>query len=300
MPRVKNSAFWESAKWNNASFMQYFNRLVELSVSMFDWKNVPDTVDVRFLELALFGDGMALFFKDDVLGYLGLRCMIGGELNQYQIPTERMAYSAGYQSDMLDDTNSVIIFNNFTHTPSTLDVEVFSKRLWDYDRTVDINIHAQKTPVLIQCDETQRLSMKNLYMKYDGNVPVIFADKSLNPNGIKVLKTDAPFVARNIYDLKTQYWNEALTYLGISNTNIQKKERMISDEVTRNLGGVIASRYCRLEPRRTACKQINKLFGLNMDVDYREDYRELDDEYMIGGQSEDEEVMAIAKDYAGT
>ena len=110
----------------------------------------------------------------------------------------------------------------------------------------------------------------------------------------KVLKTDAPFVARNLYDLKVQYWNEALTYLGISNTNIQKKERLISDEVTRAMGATIASRYSRLNARREAVEKINKMFGLNIEVNYREDYRELDSEVMLPADSEDGDVTIIA------
>ena len=128
--------------------------------------------------------------------------------------------------------------------------------------------------------------MKNLYKEYDGNAPVIWGTKALNTEGFKVLKTEAPYVADKIYQLKTQIWNEALTYLGIANLNIQKKERLVSDEVTRNMGGTIASRHSRLEARRQACKQINKMFNLNIDVDYRQDYREADDETMLRGDTE--------------
>ena len=108
-------------------------------------------------------------------------------------------------------------------------------------------------------------------MKYEGNEPFIFGDKNMNPNAIKVLSTGAPFVADKLYALKSQIWNEALTYLGISNITINKKERMITDEVLRNQGGTIASRYSRLEARRQACKKINNMFGLNITCDYRDD-----------------------------
>ena len=148
---------------------------------------------------------------------------------------------------------------------------MFSKRLYNLDRIIDVNANAQKTPVLIRCSEDERLTMKNLYMQYDGNQPFIFGDSELNPNALLVLKTDAPYVADKLYELKTQIWNEALTYLGIMNVNITKKERMITDEVTRNSGGTIASRYSRLEARRQACKEINTMFGLNISCDYRED-----------------------------
>lgn len=292
----KDRDFWESAKFNAAGYRQYFERLTELSVSMFEWSNLPDTIDARFLELALFGDGMAVFFEDEVLGYLALRTMVGGQLSVYQIPMQRTAYASNGYNRHLTDEDSVIIYNNMLHTPSTAIVERYAKRLYELDGIIDVNAKAQKTPILIQADETQRLTMKNLYMKYDGNTPYIFGDKSLNPNALKVLKTDAPYVADKIYTLKSQIWNEALTYLGISNLNVQKKERLISDEVTRNQGGTIASRYSRLESRREACGQINKMFGLDIWCDFREDYREFDDENMITGQTGDDTIDPMVLD----
>ena len=277
MGRKKDRDFWESAAMNTGTYRQYYNRLVELAISMFEWKNLPDTVDPRFLELCLFTDGQVVFFNDPDLGYLTLQNACNGGFNVYRIPVKRRAYAVnGYQKD-LSDKDSVIIFNNYLHTNSQLDAAMFARRLSDLDRSIDVNAKAQKTPILIKCDETQRLTMQNLYMQYDGNMPFIFADKSLNTNQLQAIKTDAPYVADKLYQLKTQIWNEALTYLGISNINVQKKERLITDEVTRNQGGTIASRYSRLNARRDACKQINAMFGLDVWCDYREDYQAITD-----------------------
>lgn len=274
-PLNSNNQMRESLNRNQLGYMQYYNRLTELAISMFDWKNLPETVDPRFLELSLFGDGQAVFFKDEVVGYLCLQCMIGGNLNVYRIPIDRTAYAVNGYQKKLDEKDSVIIWNNLIHTNSMLDVEIFSKRLYELDRIIEVNAKSQKTPVLITANEQQRLTMLNLYKSWDGNEPFIFGDKQLDPYSLSVLKTDAPYVARDIYELKTQYWNEALTYLGISNINIVKKERLIQDEVTRNTGGVIASRYSRLEARKQACREINRMFGLNIDVEYRADYKDL-------------------------
>lgn len=282
----RDRAFWESAKRNNYTYVQYFNRLVELAVSMFEWKNIPDSIDVRYLELALFRDGKAVFFNDKELGYLALRCMAAGTWDVYQVPKIRRAYSAnGYQKPLTDE-DSVIIFNNQLRTNSFLDVEMFADRLYNLDRTIDVNCNAQKTPVLIACDENEKLTLKNLYMDYTGNEPVIYGYKSVRPDSLKAISTGAEFVADKLYTLKVQYWNEALTYLGISNVNFQKKERMVSDEVMRAMGGVIANRYSRLNARRKACEEINKMFGLDIWVDYREDFREADDEFMIDSETD--------------
>ena len=161
----------------------------------------------------------------------------------------------------------------------------------------DINLNAQKTPYILATDDKQRLTLENLYSQLDGNKPLIVTDKNAGTlDALKVLKTDAPYVADKIYQLKTQMWNEALTYLGISNLNIQKKERLISDEAIRSQGGTIASRYSRLESRREACEQINKMFGLDIDVDFREDFRQTDDEYMIEGETEDGKLDPMVLD----
>lgn len=296
MRKRRRTDFGESAVKNSVAYNQYVERLTELSISMFDWKNLPDTVDPRYMELALFSDGMTVFFKDDIIGYLCLKVMATQPWSVYEIPLGRRAYAVnGYQKE-LTDKDSVIIYNNMIHTNSLTMVRMFAERLYSLDRIVEINANAQKTPLLVQGSETQRLTLKNLYKEYEGNSPVIFGDKNLDLNALKVLKTDAPYIADKIYQLKTQMWNEALTYLGISNLNIQKKERLISDEAIRSQGGTIASRYSRLESRREACEQINKMFGLDIEVDFREDFRQTDDEYMIEGETEDGELDPMVLD----
>lgn len=279
MGRRKHNIFDESMVLNNLTYRQYLNRLTELAISMFEWKNLPDTVDARYLELHLFETGCMVYFKDDVIGDLCLDCIVNGRLDVYGNPLLRRAYS-GYNNyqKLLKYNNSVIIWNNYLHSNSILDVEMFARRLYNIDRIIDVNANAQKTPVLLQGSEKQRLTLLNLYKEYDGNAPFIFGDKNLDINSLKAFSTNAPYVCDKLYQLKTQIWNEALTYLGISNINIQKKERLITDEVTRNQGGTIASRYSRLETRRQAVEKINDMFGTNIEVNYREDFQQVGDD----------------------
>ena len=295
MPRRKTN-FGDSLFQNNNQYGMYLERLTELAISMFEWKNLPDSCDERFLELTLFTNGYAVFFKDEDLintglsdsdtgSYLALPVATNGRWNVYNIPTKRRAYASNGYNKNLDINNSVVINNNLLHTNSINISRTYARRLYNLDRIVDVNANAQKTPVLILANEQQRLTMLQVYQKWDGNEPVIFGDRDLDMKLIQALRTDAPYVADKIQSLKTELWNEALTYLGISNISFQKKERMISDEVLRNQGGTFASRYSRLNARRKAADQINKMFGLNIEVDFREDYREADDEIMFQGQT---------------
>lgn len=281
--RIKaNRQFWEAKGANSFQFKIYYERLMELAISMFEWKNLPESVDERFLELALYSDGSAVFFRDEAMGYLALRVAIGGPLSVYNVPTYRRAFASnGYQNTLGPD-DSVIIYNNMIRTNTLPIVEIYARRLWDLDRTIDVNCKAQKTPVLVTGSEKDKLTLKQLYMEYDGNEPFIFgyADQ-VTPNSLKVLSTGAPYVADKLQALKTGLWNECLTALGITNVSYQKKERMITDEVVRSQGGTLASRYSRLNARRQAAEEINKKFGLNISVDFRPDFREADDDMML-------------------
>lgn len=269
----EKTLFGESATVNNLTYMQYLNRLTELSVSMFEWKNLPPTVDARYLELHLFETGSMVYFDDDVIGNLCLDCLPSGRLDVYGNPVLRRAYS-GYNNyqKLLKESNSVIIWNNYLHTNSILEVKMFARRLYNLDRIIDVNANAQKTPVLIQGTEQQRLVLKNLYKEFDGNSPFIFGDKNLDLNSLKCLQTGAPYVCDKLYNLKQMYWNEALTYLGINNTGAQKRERMLAIESSQAQGGTISSRYSRLQSRREAVEKINAMFGTNIEVNYREDF----------------------------
>ena len=183
---------------NDETYIMYYNRLTALAISMFEWKNLPETIDPRFMELMLYAKGQVVFFKDDALGYLCLQFAMDGKLNVYGLPTTVRAYAVtGYQKH-LKENERVIIWNNYLHTSTEIDIINYSKRLYKMERTIDVNLEAQKTPVVLQCTENQRLVLENLYKQYEGNMPFIFADKNLDLNGITTVDTKAPFVADKI------------------------------------------------------------------------------------------------------
>lgn len=267
MGRKKNR--WPSAQINNQTYIDYYQRLMEFAINMFEWRNLPSTVDERFLELTLYEKGYCLYFNDEVVGNLALTCTIGGTLDVYRIPTERRAFAVNGYNKICTSQDSVLIFNNYLHTPTILTIELFARRLYEIERTIDVNVKAQKTPTLVLASEQQRLTMKNLYMQYDGNEPFIFGDKDMEFDGIKCLKTDAPYVADKLQVLKHQIWNEALTFCGIENSNQDKKERLVADEVGSNYGNIEAQRNVMLNARRQAADKINRMFGTNIEVGFR-------------------------------
>lgn len=267
----KDIKFWESAITNTMCYDFYFDKIKELSISSFEWTGLPESIDQRYMELMLFDRGGVVFFEDEVMGHLVLPYTFWGRFNVYRIPQFLRAFADNGYNKNLDASNSVMIFNNVLRTSSIRDCKLFARRLAGFDRVIDVNVNAQKTPVLIRCSEKERLTLLQLYKSYEGNEPFVFGDEGLSPDPLDVVNTQAPYVADKIYDLKTKFWNEMLTFKGISNLNVQKKERLISDEVARSQGGTIASRYSGLMMRQQACKKINKMFGLNIWCEFRDD-----------------------------
>lgn len=260
-----------SERLNRNTFNDYFNRLFELAINMFKWENLPDTVDERFLELALCEKGYCLYFNDDIMGNLALTCMIGGELDVYRIPTRRIAFAVnGYQAERTNK-DSVLIYNNYLHTPTMQTISLYAERLTAIERAIDVNVNAQKTPIAILTDEKQKRTVEEIYRKYEGNAPVIIGAKNLDLDSVKAITTGAPYVADKLNILKRQIWNEALTFFGIENANTEKRERLVSDEITSNLGGVQAQRYVMLNAREQAADKINRMFGTNISVKFRQD-----------------------------
>lgn len=281
MGRRRRTNFSLSLHDNMQLYWYYYDRLKELAISSFTYKNMPDTIDVRYLEMTLFEKGVAVLFEDEVLGYLALSSATNGRWNVYNIPMRRRAYASNGYQKKLDNTNSVLMYNNMLHYNSVSVCEMFARKLYNIDQTINVNVNAQKTPILLTCAENERLSVLNMYKEYDGNQPVIFGNKNLNSQALQVLKTDAPYLADRLYELKNETWNEALTYFGIPNVNIQKKERLITDEVQRSQGGTIASRNSRLKAREQAVDMFNDMFGLNVEVDYADQFDTILNEQFI-------------------
>lgn len=259
------------------TIMDYYRRLRLLAMSMFDWQGLPPSVNIRYLEASLFESGRVLFFRDKSklgLDYLALRCTIAAELNVYLEPVSFVAVSNQY-SHIYTLNDSVLIRNNYDSVPTTFSIMLFAQRLANAERTIDVNIAAQKTPFLFLCDEKERLTIKNIYAQYVGDMPVIFGNKSLNPDLFKVLETNAPYVADKIMLYKHQIMNECLTYLGLDNANVDKKERLITDEVESNNQMISMSAQVMLTARQQAAKLINEMFGLNVTVKLLQDTEEV-------------------------
>lgn len=282
MKRSKeNYEFKDALELNNATFNDYLNRFKRIALSMFEWVNLPKSMDARYLEKCLFYNGQAALLKDKTFGFINTKAAANGYVNIYGLPTKINCFSYSYQSvrtlytglnenlspaqmEYQKNNECILVMNNEDRLPTAGSLELFAWRLYNADRTCDVNITAQKTPVLIVTDEKQRLTMMQMYNQYNGNMPFIFGDKDILTNGNKIeaITTTAPYIVDKISTYKKEIWNEALTFLGINNIARDKKERLTENESSENNELVNLNLQAMLIPRIRACKQFNEKFGL--------------------------------------
>ena len=278
--KTDNYKFEDSLIVNDATYVDYLNRFRRIALSMFEWVNLPKSMDSRYLEQCLYYMGQASLLYDKKYGFINTKCAGSGYVNIYGLPDKFNCYSYGFnsmrklyvgmnpmfteaQKEQQKNYECVLVMNNWERTPTAGSMELFAWRLYLAQRTCDVNISAQRFPVMVVGDEKQRLMLENLYNQYNGNQPFIFGNKNqLNEDMLKAIKTDAPYVADKITEYKKEIWNEALTYLGINNISINKKERLTENESNENNELVNLNLQSMLAPRLEACRQFNEKYGL--------------------------------------
>lgn len=274
-----NFKFVDSLMINNLTYIDYLERFKKVALSIFEWVNLPSSMNAMWLEKSLYYYGMATLLKDKDYGFINTNCSSNGKTNIYGLPVSLNCYSFEYRSirklytglktnlseamkEYMETNECILVQNNWDRTPTAGSMELFAYRLYEAERTADVNIKAQKTPILLLCNEKQRIMVENMYNQYNGNQPAMFGDTNqLNENSIKSINTNAPYIADKIMDYKKEIWNEALTFLGVNNIMVDKKERLITDEANSNNELINLNLQSFLAPRQEACKQFNEKFG---------------------------------------
>lgn len=264
----------QSTITNTVLFNDYFTRLQNIAMNIYKWDNLPDTVSERFIELQLFSRGYCLYFNDDVIGNAALACTLAGDFDIYGIPVTRRPFAVNGYTATRTNKDSVLIFNNTLMTPTINTIIIYARKLANIDGTIMTNINALKTPCIITCNEKQKLTLKNLYEQYQGNMPVIFGDNTLNIDGINVINTGAPTVFPDMQTEKEKIYNECLAYLGVPVSQI-KKERLVAQEALISFSEIEANQNTQLCERQRAVEKINKMFGTNISVSVNLEFLQL-------------------------
>lgn len=306
-PRKKsiNSDFEDALLLNSQTYVDYLERMKKIALSMFDWVNLPDTMNSRYLEMCLYYKGQAALLYDEDYGFINTQAADSGYINIYGLPTKINCYSYSYNkmrelyvpnTNLPAEEECILVMNNYQRIPTAATISLFAERLCEAQRACDTNVKAQKTPILLLTDKNQELTLRNMYAQYDGNTPVIFGDRNLLADRpIDSINTNAEFVANDIREYMQGIWNDFLCFIGINNLS-EKKERLITTEANTNNELVNLNMQSYLIPRKQACKEFNDKFGLTgtskaIDVKLRSDlYNIIKENESIVKDYEEEEV----------
>ena len=250
---------------------QYMIQFTDIFIKLFKWNNVPEGIDMDIVMRNLFNQGRAMFLQDELNGFMILPTVAFSKYNWQGKPIEWQGLEFNGKTHQRTIDNSVIIKNSPLMAPCLPTVYEYCKDLANIRQAMKTNVNATKTPFIATGNRNQLLSLQNKYKKVSDNEMVIYEETGAMQT-LNVLKTDAPFLADKLSTLFVHTMGQLLTYLGINNTETEKKERLVSDEVNGNNEFINSNLKTRLSCYQEACEKINAMFGLSMSVELNEEY----------------------------
>lgn len=279
MGKCKSTGFPGMADITNAQiqnvnmYWRWRQDLRQLYSSVFRWNNMPKEIDMLVVERWLMDIGHVAFFKDIELDeFIILPFTYAAKLDVYGNPVDITVYGSNGYHRILKRGEYVPIYDNLLKVTNARILETYASRMAEIDRVIDVNVSAQKTPVLIEGDSDTIDSVKTAYNQFNQNEPVIVSHKGVLQSTLSVYKTDAPVVFPQLQLQKKDMLDEILAFVGILNVGRYKSQHMIRSEVLAVNGLGFAERTVRNDPRDTAATNINKMFGLNISVEYASDH----------------------------
>ena len=248
---------------NFKTYKNYLDKMLLLAENVFQFKGINNFVDMAVVNLELVTKGSVAWFYDDIMQMVvALPYSNVGKLDMYGRPTKIMVRAKnGQYYRYLDRGEFVIMYDNDSKLPIYSNILSAAERMALIKRTIDINTRQQQTPRFWKTSEENKKTIHDLVNEVEANVNTVITYDNIDIDETTLVLEPAPYVSDKLTDLKKEEWAEFLELIGISNLAVQKKERVIRDEITSTMGGTIASRYSRFESRRKAIEEINEKWG---------------------------------------
>lgn len=263
---LKSFADWRLQE-NLKEYNFYFKKYKRLLLSMFEWLNLPDNISSRFIEDKLFYNGLLIFFKSKTLGFYVVTQATPIGLNAYEEPTGYRAFSVNGLNEYVKPSECVVIWNDMFMEGNVENVNFFAKSLSNIKKTFDINLEQLKNPYIVSCPEGQRETVKQIMSQKTDGVPYIFTTEDFSDLvKVNVFNLQIQNHTKELQDVKNVTENEGLTFFGINNVNVLKRERLTTGEAEQNDEQIIINKNSMYKARKRAVEEINEKFGLEVDV----------------------------------
>ena len=264
------------------SLTDYANSIFNRTLSMFEYKNLPDTLPQAELEKQLQVHGYAVIFKYNDQLYSSSVSLTGQEKSPYNQPTQAIINipALNFNQTLTINKDCVLIKNDdlmvglqpsiLKHGTLAIENEI-TMLLADYNARIQTLISAGT-------DQTIQDAQKYINQIVDGNLSIIGENAFYQD-----LKTHNPSQnsKENFQDLiayeqfiKSDLYNE----LGLSSLNNMKKERLITSEVDSESDQIYPYVDNMLRNRKDGINMVNKLFNGKIQVDFGSTWKDKADQ----------------------
>lgn len=262
---------------NEMEWYCIFNLLWNLSVNNIKWENVE--IPSSYIEKCLIESGSGAFFEEN--GVLKFGAAYATE-NIYNVPTKWQIHYNGkiYSKSILD---SVFVRCDLNNTTFIMYVLQYTDKITDIERTINTNVATHKMPFVFKTNDKKLLSYKNIVNQIMNNEVAIFLDESISMSDFEMFKTEQQYIIDKLDVHKKFVYAEFKELLGFNNVQIEKKERLITDEAEQN-NEIIVNGYVKsmIDERKDCCKKIKELFNIDINVKLNREEMKQDDNSFQG------------------
>ena len=253
---------------NNFRLGLIYNKYKMLSLNMFRWEGLPQTIESRHIENSLFNYGLCLIVNDEDLGFISVPCNYGAYMNVNNVPTEVITCGFNYIKTFdyirKDKNKCQLILNNDLAIGNEQYIFDYAQRMFEVENCIRVNINQQKFPWFVNTTPNNKKTMEVMFEKVMNGEPYILGSKDQIGN-VEVLTLNTPYIADKLNQYKYELEREVLSFHGLNN-NFEKKERLLVDEINSNNDFIDRNVELMYRQRQLACEQMNEKFGWNVRV----------------------------------
>ena len=267
--QIPNTAIYTN---NRAVLVEYWKKyLMEKAVSVYDWK-IPKLWSENYFKYILYNVGFISIIYTAEFGWIPQRCAVGG-LNLFEEPDTIIVNNPIINGIERKIGDGCVLFKfNPDYTGVADIIEYYAMQLSELSLTAYANMITTKVGYIISVpDKKTADSAKRIVDSVLNGEPATISKDSKTPNSIEYFSQNVKqnyIVSDIIIDMRKllQSFN---TEFGIPNSNTEKKERMIKDEVNSNNVETFIKSEMWLNSFKNTCEELNSMAGYDiMDVDW--------------------------------
>lgn len=279
-----------------SNYRYYVGLLLNRVVNLFDWYNLPETVDKQYLCSLLFLTGKATFFKKDDKLYVA-DCAIGGELDEYYFPKYAILANPVLGSkNLLIDTDCIVVYtstadkintnvrmsdNGYSATCPTYGLITKTAELLA-DCMSSINIAQKNTRasfVVTAPTDNVRVQMDMLLKRmYDGEPYTTVTDSAFADNRVNVsplTTSTGNSVLRELRETQQYYLSQFYHAIGVDSNSNFKRERLTTAELDSESEPLQINIIDMINSVKEGIERVNKHYGTSIKVELNAQWRQL-------------------------